>query len=248
MQDNTFYPLKNCEIQGDTMQQPSDIDRILTLYSLGWGAKKIAKELGISRRTAKKYIKSGNWKPFHGKGKSRLEGLELWLKERFERHRGNADVVRQELREEKGICVSLRTVQRAVQAWRREAEAAVRATVRFETDPGKQLQIDFGSTKVSIGGESIRVYLFVATLGYSRRIYVAPSLHDKQTVWFRGLEGAFHHFGGTTQEVLLDNAKSLVDSHHPQSREVVFNSRFKAFAQYWGFCPKACAPYRARTK
>jgi hypothetical protein len=44
-----------------------------------------------------------------------------------------------------------------------ESEAEARATVRFETPPGKQLQIDFGERRVPIGGESIKVYLFVET-------------------------------------------------------------------------------------
>ena len=53
-----------------------------------------------------------------------------------------------------------------------------------------------------MGDESIKVLLFVATLGYSRRIYVAMFLHERQSAWLQGLEGAFRHFGGTTREVL----------------------------------------------
>jgi transposase len=56
------------------------------------------------------------------------------------------------------------------------------------------------------------------------------------------------HFGGLTQEVLVDNARALVEHHDAETREVRFNERFRAFAQYWGFKPRACAPYRARTK
>ena len=55
---------------------------------------------------------------------------------------------------------------------RREVLAQSAATVRFETPPGHQLQIDFGSVRVPIGEEQVRVHLFVATLGYSRRSYV----------------------------------------------------------------------------
>jgi hypothetical protein len=62
--------------------------------------------------------------------------------ERLRRHRGNADVIRQELATEKGVVVSLRTVERAVKPYRRELEAEARATVRFETAPGRQMQID----------------------------------------------------------------------------------------------------------
>src|SRR5690606_10658587 len=89
---------------------------------------------------------------------------------------------------------------------------------------------------------------FVATLGYSRRFFVTPFLHERQNVWFKGIEGAFSHFGGIPEQILLDNAKALVISHNPQEKEVVFNERFQAFAKYWGFNPAACAPYRARTK
>jgi len=92
------------------------------------------------------------------------------------------------------------------------------------------------------------VHLFVATLGYSRRPYVAVFSHERQSAWWQGIEGAFHHFGGRTRELLIDNAKPLVDFHDAQTREVRFNERFHAFCRYWDVLPKACAPYRARTK
>ena len=77
-----------------------------------------------------------------------VRGVDDWLRERFFRHGGNADVVRQELAAEHGIVVGLRYVERRVVGWRRELKAQARATVRFETPPGKQLQIDFGETRV----------------------------------------------------------------------------------------------------
>jgi hypothetical protein len=94
---------------------------------------------------------------------------------------------RQELQREHGIKVSLRTVERAVAHLRREVLAQTAATVRFETPPGHQLQIDFGTVRVPIGGEPLKVHLFVATLGYSRRIYVAVFLHERQSAWLQGL-------------------------------------------------------------
>jgi transposase len=92
-------------------------------------------------------------------------------------------VVRQELAAEKGIVVSLRTVERAVAPSRRELRAEARATVRFETPPDRQLQVDFGERRVVIGGEPVRVYLFVATPGHSRRIHVRAFRHERQTCW-----------------------------------------------------------------
>ena len=235
--------------RGDEMRTPDDVAAMLRLWSLGWGAKRIAAELGISRNTVRRYIESGGWAAYRKPRRAKvLDGREDWLAERFLRHRGNADVVRQDLAREHGLVVSLRTVERAVAGHRQDLRAQARATVRFETPPGRQLQIDFGETRVKIGGEPVRTYLFVATLGWSRRCWVQAFRHERQSAWFDGIEGAFAHFGGVPKEVLLDNAKALVEHHDAATREVRFNERLLAFARYWGFTPRACAPYRARTK
>jgi transposase len=234
---------------GNEMRTPDDVAAMLRLWALGWGSKRIAAQLGCSRNTVKRYIQAGGWAAYEKPRRVKaLDGLEEWLAERFWRHRGNADVVRQDLVREHGVEVSLRTVERAVAPLRKTLQAQARATVRFETPPGRQLQIDFGETRVPIGGETVRVYLFVATLGYSRRVYVQAFRHERQSAWLDGLEGAFAYFGGVAQEVLLDNARALVDHHDASTREVKYNERLAAFARYWGFRPRACAPYRARTK
>ena len=232
-----------------SMQTPEEVTAMLRLAQAGVGVKRIAVELGCSKNTVKRYLRAGGWiayrKPERG---SRVAGLGDWLAERFRQHRGNADVVRQDLLREHAIAVSLRTVERAVQPLRQGLRAETVATIRFETAPGEQLQIDFGTVTVPIGGEPMKVKLFVATLGYSRRPYVALFEHERQSAWFAGIEGAFRHFGGLPRELLLDNARALIDHHDAKTREVQFNVRFHAFCRYWGVVPRACAPYRARTK
>lgn len=177
-----------------------------------------------------------------------LSPYREWLGERLRRHRGNADVVRQDLVSELGIRVSLRTVQRTVELLRRELRAEGVATVRYETPPGQQLQIDFGSAAVAVGGEMQRIHPFVATLGYSPRCYVAVFLNERQSAWMQGMEDAFRHFGGVPHELLLDNARALITEHNVQAREVRFNDRFRALRRYSGVTPRACAPHWARTK
>ena len=214
------------------MKAPDEVSAMLRLKALGWGSKRIAAELGCSRNTVRHWLARGDWQPCASPSRSRkLDGLSEWMRERFRRHAGNADVVRQELAREKSITVSLRTVERAVAPLRRELIAAARATVRFETQPGEQLQIDFGERRVEIGGVAVKVYLFVATLGYSRRLHVRAYGHEKQDSWFDGMESAFRAFGGVPREVLLDNAKALILHHDPASREVVLHPRLHAFAQ-----------------
>ena len=231
------------------MMKPDEVEAMLGLYELGWGTKRIAGEFGYSRNTVKRYVEAQGWVAYGGPRRSaKLAGLDGWLEERFFRHRSNAEVVRQDLERELSIGVSLRTVECAVAPYRQQLVAEAKATLRFETPPGRQLQIDFGTSRVSVGGGTQRVYLFVATLGYSRRTYVQAFRNERQAAWFAGIEGAFRHFGGVTDEVLVDNPKALVVHHDAATREVQFNERFLALAAHWGFRPRACAPYRARTK
>ena len=89
---------------------------------------------------------------------------------------------------------------------------------------------------------------FVATLGHSRRVHVRAFVGERQWHWFEGMESAFAAFGGVPEEVLLDNARALILSHDPASREVVVTPALHAFARHWGFQVRACAPYRPRTK
>ena len=250
MRSDENHVLPRAEVpRGDEMRTLDEVAAMLRLKALGWGIKRIARELGCSHMTVRRYVAEGGYVPYRRRGRPRTwAGHESWLAERFRRHAGNADVVRQELSAEKGITLSLRTIERAVAHLRRELEAEAQATVRFETPPGHQLQIDFGERRVTIAGVATKVFLFVATLGYSRRLHVRAFRDERQESWFEGLESTFQHFGGVTAEVLFDNDRGLVARHDIETREVEFNAKFRAFAKHWGFRPRACAPYRARTK
>jgi len=245
----TTSPAEDDDPRGQVMKTPEDVEAMLRLKACGWGVKRIAREVGCSHHTVKQYLAAGGVKPFRAPQRpKKLDGLEPWLHERFVRHAGNADVVRQDLQAEHGIIVSARTMQRAVAGYRQALRAEALATVRFETPPGRQVQIDFGERLVEIGGVKVKAFLFVATLGYSRLCHVRAFRNEKQACWFDGLESAFAAFGGVPAEILLDNARALVVRHYSASRIVAFNDKFLAFARHWGFTPRACAPYRARTK
>lgn len=122
-----------------------------------------------------------------------------------------------------------------------------RATVRFETLPGEQMQHDWGEIITIIDGRHQKVFFNVNTLGYSRRFHFwCTDVNDAEHT-YEGIIRAFEHFGGVTKEVLVDNQKSAVIAH--RIGEVVrFNDRFCDLAGLYGFTPRACRPYRARTK
>jgi len=231
------------------MQTPEEVAVLRQLLERGWSQRRIARELGISRHTVSRYLALGAWQPYDSSNRaSQLDGHKAWLQQQFEQHHGNAEVVRQELLKHKGIEVSLRTVERAVQVWRDALRQSHQATVRYETRPGQQLQADFGELWVLIGGVRTKVHLCVLTLGYSRRQVVRVFRQQRQRHWLQALEEAFRIWDGVPEQVLVDNAKALVTLNNPRTGELVINPTFAAFARHWGFTPKACWPNRPQTK
>jgi hypothetical protein len=110
------------------------------------------------------------------------------------------------------------------------------------------MQIDFGEKWVRIATSMVRVFFFVAVLGYSRRIFVRASMSQKQDDWREGLAGAFRCFGGVTQHILIDRAGALVIGHDRESGRARVHPAFASFCRDWGVEVSACRPYRARTK
>lgn len=232
------------------MVDPEIVRHIQAFKALGWGSRRIADELSIARRTVQRYVRGGAAATSQTRPKRQAMTTEqrAAAMELFETTaEGNAVVVK-DLLAERGQVVSLRAIQRAVQPYRKARRAAEVATVRFETAPGHQLQIDFGEKSVRIGSRRVRVLLFVAVLGYSRRTYVRAFLSQRHDDWREGLASAFQHFGGVTQTVLIDNARALVVEHDRERKSVRLHPAFEAFCRDWGVVARACQPYRARTK
>jgi transposase len=172
-------------------------------------------------------------KPFKAPARAKkLDGLDDWLRERFLRHRGNADVVRQDLAAEKNIHVHLRTVERAVQPYRQALRAEALATVRFETPPGRQLQIDFArfvTTFTDEPGATRIVWLFSMVLGHSRFIFAHFVMHQDLQTLLRCYMQAFAAIGGVPIEILYDRMKTAVTGEDGNGH-VVYNTGSVHFA------------------
>lgn len=233
-----------------SMVEPELVRQIRGLAAQGWGAKRIARELEVSRNTVRRYLRGGVEAGVQRRPRARkldqvtaARAVELF----DTTAEGNAVVVA-DLLAEAGTTASVRTVQRAVSARRRELHIAEVATVRFETEPGHQMQIDFGEKWVGLRGLRTKIHVLTAVLGYSRRIFVKVFLGERQDDWREGIAEAFGHFGGVPQTLLCDNARALVSDRDDVSGEVHFNPAFLQFCRDWEVTPRACRPYRARTK
>jgi len=227
------------------------VRQIRELHRGGWGTKRIARELEVARNTVRRYLRLRMPEPViqvrprarQLDATARAEALRLF--EGPAEH--NAVVVTQLLRE-RGIAATERVVQKLVASRRRELRALQLATVRFETAPGHQMQVDFGQKRVCIGERVVVVHLLVAVLSYARRIFVKAFLAERGDDWREGIAEAFRHFGGVPRTVLGDNARALVVRHDRRAQTVVFHPAYLAFCRDWDVVPRACGPYRARTK
>ena len=116
---------------------------------------------------------------------------------------------------------------------------------RFETPPGFQGQVDYATFKLPWG----RRYALVVVLGYSRLLWLRFFPRQTMQMLFSGLESAFHAFGGVPQELLFDQMRAVVvEDDRLNNGALVMNAEFLRFASHWDFRPRACRPYRAKTK
>lgn len=247
------------EREGDMLVSPTAevpviegelVTAMRTLAGRGVGSKAIARELGVARNTVRRYLRRPAEAGVQRRPQARRLGDAAYEEARrlYEGPAAGNAVVVQRLLAEGGTPVSVRTVERAVSDLRRARRVAQVATVRVESPPGDQLQVDFGQKRVRIGGAWVRIFVLVAVLSYSRRLFVKAFLSERQDDWREGIAAAFRHFGGVPRTILGDNARALVLGRDRITGTVLFHPAYLAFCRDWDVQPRACAPYRARTK
>jgi transposase len=218
---------------------------IKSLDQRGVYLKDIAQELGVHPRTVSRALKRGSAPERERKKRSsKLDAYKAKVDQLLSKGVWNTMVILREIQAE-GYTGSRTILREYVQPKR--ALRSGRATVRFETEPGEQLQSDWGEVLVEIGGVETKVHFIVNQLAYSRRFHFWCTDSADAEHTYEGMIRSFEYFGGVTGEVLVDNQKSAV-LKHPSNGKPYFNERFVDLAGYYGFTPRACKPYRARTK
>jgi transposase len=220
---------------------------IRILHRHGKGIREIARETGISRNTVRRYLRAEEatrYKPRPARP-TKLDPFRAYVIARQRSavpDRIPASVLLVELRE-RGYAGGY-TMLKLLVASLRPKEAAD-PVIRFETDPGEQMQVDWAVIR---RGED-RLSVFVATLGWSRAAYVEFVTDERVETLIEAHENAFFAFGGVPREVLYDNMRTVVQERHGYGRgRHRFHPGFLDFARHCGFRPRLCAPYRAQTK
>jgi transposase len=231
------------------MIDKEDFMEIKAQHKRGVYKKDIAQSLGVSPRTVSRALEREG--PPAGKRPnargSKLDPYKEFINSELKGGVWNATVILYKIRKMgyDGGATVLREYIKPKRSLRKS-----KATVRFETAPGKQMMSDWGNTLATVGGKRKKVHFCVNTLGHSRKFHFTITLCEDANHTYEAHKRAFEHFGGSTEEVLIDNQKVTVVFNRVENgeRKVVYNSGYVDFLAHYCSRPRACAPYRARTK
>ena len=211
----------------------------------------IARQYGCDPRTVKRYFNARDQNPLVRKSRKLnkvTDGFEELIKDKYINHHAPAIAIFNLLKSNygyKGSYTSIKTFTHQLK------KAMVgEATLRFETNPALQCQIDWKENLklINKNGETYIVQIFLAILGYSRMKYIKLTLDKSQSTLFECLCDMFKYFGGVPHELLFDNMRTVVDQARTQFEKPQYNDKFYAFSKDANFIPKSCMAFRPQTK
>jgi transposase len=223
---------------------------IRKMYKEGLSKSEIGRQLGINRETVSKYTDS-ELKPVYQRVKKEdlvLGKYESYINARLEKYNLSGRKLYDEILKQ-GYEGGYQTVVNYVR--KIKGDKIKNATMRYETLPGQQGQVDWGYFGEIYDEElekEVKVYGFVMVLGYSRTKYVEFFTNQNTISFLRGHNNAFKYYGGFPKELLYDNLKSVVIKRRLYQRDSEMNKKFVEYAGFYGFNPVLCRPYRPQTK
>lgn len=210
----------------------------------GYTQLEIGAALGVSDRMVRKYLKDAPATQPRPVKASLLDPFKPLIDSLLEeRPLYNLILLRDRLKEQgySGGMTILRDYARKVRA-----KESAKAVIRFETEPGRQAQVDWKEAGTwVIDGVPRKVYAFVLLLGYSRRAFVRFTTDMKLPTLLACHLKAFEHFGGIPKEILYDNMKT---AWLYAGGDWKVNPSLLRFASDCGFNPLRCRVRRPETK
>ncbi len=219
---------------------------IKILHKQGMSSRAIARELGLSRNTVKRYLQAKSEPPKYTPRPavaSLLDEYRDYIRQRIadaHPYKIPATVIAREIRDQgyRGGMTILRAFIRSLSVPQEQEPA-----VRFETEPGRQMQVDWGTMRNCRSP----LHVFVAVPGYSRMLYIEFTDNMRYDTLETCHRNAFRFFGGVSREVLYDNMKTVVlqrDAY--QTGQHRFHPSLWQFGKEMGFSPRLCRPFRLR--
>ena len=224
--------------------------QIRSRYNDGDSIRSIAKSLGISRQTVKKYCQGNTHpdvrKPYHREPEvvtqDVIDFVRACLKEDQEENLSKqwhtAKRIYDRLAFEKGFQGGESTIRNVVKALRIEMSISPQADIPLEYDPGDAIQIDWGEATAYIDGQKTKVQFFCGRLCYSHAVFVQAFYSQNMESFLEGQQKMFDFFGGVPSRLIFDNAKVAVKEGfgiHAKATD-----GYRAFAAHYAFKTEFC--------
>ena len=223
---------------------------IRTYYNEGKSIRWIARTLGISRQTVKKYCE-GNTHPeirkeYHREASVITPEIEAFIvsclqedeKEGLPKQAHTARRIYNRLVNEKGFTGGESIIRKAVNELRLECIVPPQADVPLEYDPGDAAQIDWGECTVYLNGERTKLNFFCGRLCYSCDIFVQAFFSQNLESFLEAQQRMFDHFAGVPKRLIFDNAKVAVKEGFGLYAKAT--DGYAAFAAHYAFKTEFC--------
>ncbi len=250
------------ELKINTLEDLHKLKPIMEVNNLKVNKSQIARELGVDPRTVGKYL-NGYVKPTTRNRKSKIEAFEPIIKELLSKDSIQVfyykRILWQYLKDNHGLDCAQSSFRRYISNHsefneyfnnRKKGHISTTSIMRYETEKGKQAQLDWKENIEFIltTGEVININVFVLILSYSRFRVYKLSLDKTQDVLLSFLNESFETFGGVPEELLTDNMKTVMDEARTNYSKGKVNNKFQQFANDYGFNLRPCIAGRPNTK
>lgn len=202
-----------------------------------WSIRRIARHLGVSRDTVRKYRDGPVPRAPLPRRTSKLDAYKKTIRDLLERDpEAPGSVILHRLRRlgYRGGVSILRDHLRRIRP-----RPAARAFLRQDPGPGERFEVDWGHFgALDYEGDRRKLYALVLVECHSRLLYVEFTHSQGFETFVRCHIHGFRAFGGVGREIWYDNLLTAVAER--DGRLVRFQPRFLAFARDYGFYPRAC--------
>ncbi len=227
------------------MLRSRTVNKIRELAAAGHSIRRISKELGLSRNTVRKFLRGASLEATWPKRGSKLdpfkETVTRWAKEDglF-----NCQTIYERL-VPLGYDGCVTVIKNFVRPLR-PPQGGKKAVRRYETPPGYQMQIDWGTFNYMEGPVRRRVYGFTAILSHSRMRFVVFFKRCDTASMLRALTDSLEYFGGLPEAILADRMKSVLLG--VEDGALRWNPRYADFLASIAVAPRVCRPRTPQTK
>jgi transposase len=228
---------EGCEL---TEQIREEVGRLHPHY----GSREISRRVGLSRKVVIRALREMGLSTASKVGTqlSKLESYQEAIRLRVEKRLTTTRILREirELGYDGGRTILGQHVHELRSQQGLEPTRVVKR--RFETDPGKEMQVDWSPYRVSIAGCMVMVHALGCLLCASRKLFLRLFRDERQSTLLEALASAFEYFEGVAARLVLDNMATAVLGRYGSERQVLWHPRFLDFARHYGFEPFACRP------